>query len=593
MQAASVDSLNPTKQPSESQSPQNEDAMDQHLKRMRSPGLMEEVPPSKSSKGEGDAAPGKRQAVEVSNGKLQAARTRRELAEMVERVKPDGAKISEVLKTNDGRLLVFAETVRDYNLLLIQTRWSDELGIITTKIAVRTGGGKAVVVHDCDLDIDVEEILEALRKQGYAPSNGNRLKRAANGADTKSVKIWLDDESKIKKLVDSSFYFLYKKHAVTRYQPPRFQQCFHCQSLDHRSNNCTSEARKCMRCSGPHHHRECSATPAEYKCANCSENHSSNDSRCERIKEVVAKLTTSDNTTQSRQSLTTANASVQERPPVHQAWNMEQAPSRQSAAEDEMVTKAELKKIISEAVGGALRDEIGPVAKEIAKALGAEFRSTLSTVVSKFTESLDRYRNYAERLECQLAEGNVNEPNSENFPPGRGGTETISGGPSCGQKEMALEVPRILPEERSICITFPQPALVIQKGQRTSLIEKSIKQQLKVRVKIIEDEIRDMLPEIKRIYSPFAARSPAPRRRRQTSATGAFTSDSESESTAAGINQQKKPKKLSADRLNVFKVPSAAKPPPTATTQTKAPPPLPTKPATTKKAPTKPMTKIR
>ena len=226
--------------------------------------------------------------MEVSNIPIKATKTQRELASILEKIKPPGSRIKEVLKTNDNQFLVFGESKRDYNMLLLSDKWSKEHSIVNTKIAPRSGGGKAVVIHDCDPDIEVGEILEAMRSQGYAPSNGNRL-RAANGALRRSLKVWIDDESKINKLLESSYY-LYKKHTVTRYTPPRFQQCFNCQSLDHRSNNCSPTTQVCIRCTGDHHHhRECVA--AEYKCANCDDKHASNNSEMQKIKEAIARMT--------------------------------------------------------------------------------------------------------------------------------------------------------------------------------------------------------------------------------------------------------------------------------------------------------------
>ena len=592
----------PSHQPVPLQPAQDQHAseVDQSNKRLRSPTLAVsgDEPSSKISKDNRGTPADRNQAVEVSNISIKATKTRRELASIVEKIKPPGCKIKEVLKTNDNRFLVFGESTKDYNLLLLSDRWSTDHGIVTTKIAPRSGGGKAVVIHDCDPDIEVEEIIEAMRSQGYAPSNGNRLRRAANGAPTRSVKVWIDDESKINKLVESSFFYLYKKHSVTRYAPPRFQQCYNCQSLEHRSNNCSSTTRVCMRCTGDHHHRECLAAASEYRCANCKDQHASNDSRCIKIKEAIARITPQSGPTAppTNPAVTPPTpVSLQQRQQERNSWGTDfpGLPSHNPLAGMGLATRNDLTDIVNNAVGTAVRKEIEGVVPEIAKALGAEFRLALATVTQNFTDCLDRYRKYICELE-EVMDRDHEITTDQTLPPGPGEEEANSDVPSAGRTETSTKIPRIIPEEESISISIPQAAITIQKGQRASAIEKMVKSQLKTRIKILEDEVRGMLPEIHKIYHPFAARSPIPRRHRQNSTAEPQTSDSESEaSTAAGRRKKAVTKKSGEDRLKVFKIPAPVKTTSTATKAQQAPIPALTISATTSKPPAKILNQIR
>ena len=133
--------------------------------------------------------------VEVACRSLSSSQTRGDLVKVIEKIKPPNTVIKEILKTQDGRFLVFAGTYQDYNHLLDSSRWTNAADDpISTKIAPKQGSsGKAVVIANVEEDIETDKILDALRNQGFHATSANCLKRAKDGAPTRSLKVFMED----------------------------------------------------------------------------------------------------------------------------------------------------------------------------------------------------------------------------------------------------------------------------------------------------------------------------------------------------------------------------------------------------------------
>ena len=494
--------------------------MDSGSKRPRSPGEEASLQPNKmqrnaNSRNQGDA-------VEISNAKASGTTSKRDLAALIKKIKPEEASIQEVLKTRDGRILVFGANPHDYNILLIASRWSTAEGIVTTKMAPRSQGGKAVVVKNVENDVSEEELLKHLRQLGFTPTTGTRLKRTSDGNSTKSIKIYIDDESQIARLTNEGFYYELTKYHVSRYTTPKFVQCFKCQKLGHLSINCTSTERYCLRCGNHHHHRDCIAAPAEYKCRNCDGNHASNDARCEKIKEAVAAY----NTTSSRPTSTppstgneigaaaAAAAAPMMLPRNSNAWNNEY-PTIQAQRTTTEQSNEDLKKLISEAVGTAVEEKIAHIGTVIATTMSEKFSETVKGLMEDFQKAIRRYETQIRYLEDVIKEQSKREAdnNLSSTPnPGRidAGSNSMTG-PTTPAPLLSTEVTT---RTNGVDILIPATKLSIQQGQSLKNIDKIIKTQIKSVAKLMERDLEEYKDEIRNKYTPFAAKPRAPRTRK-------------------------------------------------------------------------------
>lgn len=171
-------------------------------------------------------------AIKVLSSVTKVAATRRELARAIESIQLPDAKVREVLKTNDG-ILVFADSARDYNILINSDRWSQTGAPTIVKIATKKSTEKAIVIHKVELAVEPEEIVKALKLLGFPASSAHCLRRIKDGQPTNNIKVFVDDESKIDEFINKGFYFDLHFHPVSRFLPPKYRQCYFCQDLTH------------------------------------------------------------------------------------------------------------------------------------------------------------------------------------------------------------------------------------------------------------------------------------------------------------------------------------------------------------------------
>ena len=502
--------------------------------------------------------------VEVACRSLSSCQTRRDLVQAIENIKPQGTVIKEILKTQDGRFLVFAGTYQDYNHLLDISRWTNAADDpISTKIAPKQGSsGKAVVIANVDEDIETEEILESLRRQNFHATSANRLKRAKDGAPTRSVKVFMEDEKEIDSLINKRFYCRFTRHNVSRYNPPRWTQCYKCQAIGHASNSCTSDNRKCMKCALPHHHRQCLKNQSEYLCANCGGAHAANDSRCQHIKLALE----TDSSRQPNRQPAAAPAATTTPPPTSSsapipppplnAWG----PIPGQILPENPITRSELQSVISV----TLQTEMSSFKNEFLQAMVDTFERSLSKIAENFAANIERYREKIKALENVISDSesfanSLNKTIIESKPEPATSTPLpdrshASGSDSCLHGHSAANQTVITEGTGALFVRLPPANLQLTKGSRKIEIEKLIKQQLKSMMKLMEKEIEDVMPEIKNRFSNLTAIRPQPRRRTSSTSnsTPSTTSTGSEAETSDGRKKEKRKRTLTGPKIKRF-----------------------------------------
>ena len=228
-------------------------------------------------------------AVEIRGDWKTSLSTKQQLAEFVDAHAPDTAQVREIIQTSDNRILIFPHGAKDYNLLVNSTRWKAGAGISATP-APKGKTNSAVIIHNVDQDVTPDKIIGALVKCGFAPIKATRMKRAKDGAETPNVKVEMDVEADIVRITKEGFYMFKQRHGVSKYNAPLERQCFKCQRTDHLSIKCKYE-RRCLKCGGNHHHKECLVLQAGYVCCNCGGNHVANDASCPIIQKARKEAT--------------------------------------------------------------------------------------------------------------------------------------------------------------------------------------------------------------------------------------------------------------------------------------------------------------
>ena len=486
--------------------------MEDRQKRLRSPEQEDAAPrPRKMSRSNSNNTSSRNSsdAIEVSHAGASACPTKQSLANLILRLKPADASIREVLTTRDSRILIFPSSPRDYNTLLINERWNQSEGAVTTKIAPKQHSGKAVVIQGVDEDVQVEDLLELIRSKGMSPSNGNRLKRTSDGSSTKSIKIFIDDEAHIQQLVNEGIILKLIFYRITRYTTPIHVQCFKCQGLNHLSNACPNE-RRCLRCAGSHHHRECLASPAQYKCVNCNGVHSSNSSNCPKIKDAFAAATIN----QRPPTNSTRDASAPPQPSsAESVWPALVPTTSQPTTSTTSQLDDNIRSTIATAVTEAVRQEMGGVVSELAKSFGAEFRNGINAMMKEFRDSVNRYENHIFELETVISKQKAKINDLSIHPSSHSGQPEQAESSGIGETKTTLEISES-PEE--ITILLPPTRILLHQGQQMSSLNKIIKDQLKSNQKILERELDEIKDNIKQKYKSLSAPSSKPKAQRKT-----------------------------------------------------------------------------
>ena len=326
--------------------------------------------------------------------------------------------------------------------MLKKERWCADSGIVQAP-APKSRAKTAVIINGVDSSFTEEIILEEMRKRNFSPAAAKRMKRAMDGAETGSVKIFLEEEVQIERAVKEGIFIKMFYHSAKRYIPAKLTQCHKCQKVNnHQTSNCQEE-RKCMKCSLRHHHSSCLAPKEQYLCANCQGNHSSNDPRCEVLK--AAKESGSIN----EQQPTSSRLAPQEVPsgtssnfpPIHRmiqpemmststqrgqwngaAWNQMTPPAAQSGLQqqttgangiDKEQLNAAIKEAVKEAVAESFQLHSQNFFQEAAKSFATEMSKSASDIRAATLHLAALMERYIEDDEDEEEESENEEGNFE------------------------------------------------------------------------------------------------------------------------------------------------------------------------------------
>ena len=134
---------------------------------------------------------------------------------------------------------------------------------------------KPIIIRGVDPSVDMNDtyVVEQLR---FAGLNFNkRLFNTKTNKETSVIKLTSLNLAWFKLAMRQGVRIGYQTFKA---EPEhRVLQCFKCQKSGHSAWNCIYE-QVCLKCSGPHSHKEC--TTSELKCANCQQNHAVCSRQC-------------------------------------------------------------------------------------------------------------------------------------------------------------------------------------------------------------------------------------------------------------------------------------------------------------------------
>ena len=457
---------------------------------------------------------------------------RRELADAIDAIKPGEAQVREILKTNAGKILVFPESTKDYNILLKKEKWKRT--DLTVTPAPKSTSKNAVIILNVDKTCSSDYVLGELRKKGFNPTGCARMRRTQDGTFTTSVKAFMNSEAEMEKLMTEGIFMYRSFHKVKRYITSKTRMCYKCQELNHLQKDCKNQ-RRCLKCSGNHHHSDCLATPDQYVCVNCSGNHASNDARCEKQKEAKQREEAEERaSTDSILPTSSSTGFVRVESAMHQttttASSSGQGSSYANALAQPLISgpppadlSSSIRDAVREAVAEAFATSARTLASEISKAFAAEMRREfdgLKVLIERYVASRNRGRESDDEEEDDEErddyETGVEEDSDEdddmsfsedgskngtngNFDPNQSSTPNPLGrrtrkGQSASQAHRQLAPSELTMEASATAYTVSLPPAMfkIPKDKNETEIAKILQDEISSRAKILRKDIQEI-----------------------------------------------------------------------------------------------------
>ena len=143
---------------------------------------------------------------------------------------------------------------------------------------------RPVIIHGVDPSVDMNDVyvVEQLRSVGL--NFNKRIFNSKTNLETSVIKLLSTNLVSYKQAMRQGVRIGYQTFKA---EPEhRILQCFKCQKSGHSAWNCIYE-QVCLKCSGPHSHKEC--TTSELKCANCNQNHAACSRLCPNLQKLKAQ----------------------------------------------------------------------------------------------------------------------------------------------------------------------------------------------------------------------------------------------------------------------------------------------------------------
>ena len=205
-------------------------------------------------------------------------------------------KLKSVFFTRSGSVGLTPDTPHDCNALLALD-WSKHPSL-GNDIKATPDRAKMVdhiaVITGVDPELDDNTLKEELEdRNNLKVTNIKRLFNKEKQTPIYRVKLWLENEETLKRVLKDGVLLGYTKHKCIpshdRNNPvgadKAITQCFRCQKWDpkHGNSNCQG-VRACLWCAADHFHKECplfqTKNKTAAKCANCQGAHASWDKNC-------------------------------------------------------------------------------------------------------------------------------------------------------------------------------------------------------------------------------------------------------------------------------------------------------------------------
>ena len=165
----------------------------------------------------------------------------------------------------------------------LQGNWPDNAFLHGVKPLIKASPdtAKSIIFRGIDLSDDFNDgfLAEQLKSAGL--NFEKRLVNSNSNTPTRTIKLKSTDLASYKQAIRLGVrigYQTFKAEPETR-----VLQCYKCQKPGHSAWNC-NDVQVCLKCAGPHSHKDCTASVL--KCSNCNQNLAACSRQCESLKKT-------------------------------------------------------------------------------------------------------------------------------------------------------------------------------------------------------------------------------------------------------------------------------------------------------------------